>query len=347
MSSRIPAAIRHAYFLVPCLGLAAKLRYHFALMRPFASPYTVLRAAVLPSLALALLIAQPARADGTAKAALPVVSEVGAGKEQVLTLGYNVYLGGLHIFAFTTDIALANESYSIKGRGESRGIIQVFWRWAAKLAVGGTIGPEGVRPQIYNVDTFRERRNRSMQLSFDQGGKYTTRRMPVDTPHRAAKRQLPDLVPAGTIDPLSVAMLIGRNVANGKGCNVKLPVFDGNRQYDLSFTDLGKDVVTPTHYSVFAGEAHRCQFKMKRVSGFRKPRTYMLSWNEGVLDPPEVWVAKLVPQIPPVPVRMDGDLNLGALRIYLVWAEFAGKPLFAGGVKPDLKQHHEKQTSKE
>jgi hypothetical protein len=333
--------------LGPCLGLAAKLGYHFTLMTIDAFPYAVPRAAALLSLALALLIAQPARADGAAKAALPVVPEVGTGKEQVLSLGYNVYLGGLHIFAFTTDVALANETYSIKGVGESRGIIKLFWRWAATLAVGGTVGSEGVRPQIYNVKTFRKRRNRAMQLSFDEGGKYTVRRVPVDTPHRAAKRQLPDLVPARTIDPLSVAMLIGRNVANGQGCNVKLPVFDGNRRYDLSFTDLGSDVLARNPYSVFAGQAYHCQFKMKRVSGFRKPRSYRLSWNEDILDPPEIWVAKLVPQIPPVPVRMHGDLNMGGLRIYLVWAAFADRPLFAGSVKPDLKRHLEKKARKE
>ena len=52
----------------PCLGLAAKLGYHFTLMTIDAFPYAVPRAAALLSLALALLIAQPARADGAAKA---------------------------------------------------------------------------------------------------------------------------------------------------------------------------------------------------------------------------------------------------------------------------------------
>jgi hypothetical protein len=309
--------------------------------------YAVPRAVAFLALVLALFVIQPARADGPAQAALPVIPGVGAGKEEVLSLGYNVYLGGLHIFAFTTDIVLANETYSIKARGESRGVIQLFWRWAAKLAVGGTIGPEGVHPQIYNVATFRKKRNRSMQLSFDEAGKYSIRRMPVDIPHRAAKRQLPDLLPAGAIDPLSVAMLIGRNVGNSKGCNDQLRVFDGNRRYDLSFTDRGKEMVTQTPYSVFAGQAHRCQFKMKRVSGFRKPSTYKFSWNEDILDPPEVWVAQLVPQIPPVPVLVHGDLNMGGLRIYLVWAEFAGRSLFPGGVKPDLQRHDEKYARNE
>ena len=283
-----------------------------------------------------------ARADGHAKAAVPAPAPVAPGtsgpsREKLLKLGYNAYVGGLHFFAFTIDFALGNESYSILGQGESRGIARLFWRWSTRLAAGGNLEPEGVRPQLYNVDTHFKQRNLSMQLSFDENGKYTIRRAPPDTPHRAAKRNLPATVPETSIDPLSVSFRIARDVADGRGCDGTHFVFDGNRRYDLIFSDLGVSRLPYTPYSVYSGVAHRCQFDIRRISGFREPREHIRFWDEDNLDPPQIWVARVVPEMPPVPVRLEGDLNMGGIRIYLVWAEFAGKPVFPNGVKPDVR----------
>jgi hypothetical protein len=176
-----------------------------------------------------------------------------------------------------------------------------------------------------------------MQLSFDENGKYTIRRTPVDTPHRAAKRQLPPIVPANTFDPLSISLKIARDIERGQGCKGTHPIFDGNRRYNLTFTDLGESPVPKTPYSAYDGKAYRCQFDIQRISGFQNPREFLRFWDEDNFDPPEIWVARLVQGMPPVPVRLQGDLNMGGLRIYLVWAEFAGKPLFPNSEKPDVR----------
>lgn len=289
------------------------------------------------ALCAGFLAAGPVWADPPAQAALPHPSEPPADGDRLLRLGYAAYLGGLHVFAFTSDFALGPETYSIKSRGEPRGMLGLFWKWRVRLAAAGNTGADGARPQIYNVDTFRPKRDRSMQLSFDENGKYAIRRTPVDTPERAAKRKLPDQLPQGAIDPLSVAFAVGHSVATGAGCRETFPVFDGNRRYDLTFKDFGTDTLDRTPLSVYAGPAYKCQFDIKRISGFDRPRTYLRYWDEDNLDPPVIWVARVVPHMPPVPVRMHGDLNMGGLRIYLVWAEYAGKPLFANGAKPQFK----------
>jgi hypothetical protein len=297
-----------------------------------------------PLLAVMILAggAEVARAQGDSKAPAPDPAPAapptsGPSREKVLKLGYDAYVGGLNIFAFTIDFALGGESYSILGKGESRGIARLFWRWSTRLAAGGNLDAEGVRPQLYNVDTFSTRRNLSMQLSFDENGKYTIRRTPPDTAHRAAKRKLPATVPETSIDPLSLSFRIARSVADGRGCNGTHFIFDGNRRYDLMFSDLGVSKLPYTPYSVFSGDARRCQFDMKRISGFREPREFIRFWDEDNLDPPRIWLARVVPEMPPVPVRLEGDLNMGGIRIYLVWAEFAGKPVFSNGVKPDVR----------
>ncbi len=312
----------------------AKVRFH----RP-----TVLIAAIAGAVSACLLAgyawsqARHAPAPSVAVATVPKLPPR-MPQEQVLKLGYNVYLGGLNVFAFTTDFALSGESYSITGTGESRGMVRLFWKWAAHLVAGGTVGPEGVRAQIYNIETDGHRGHKSMQLSFDENGKYTIRRNPPDNDYRKSKRKLPVVVPTRTVDPFSIALRIARSVEDGRGCRGVYPIFDGDRRYNLTFTDLGLDELEKTPYSVFSGVAYHCQIDMQRISGFDKPRVYVRYWDEDDLDPPQVWVARIVPQMPPVPVRLHGDLNMGGLRVYLVWAEFAGHEVYPNGEKPALQQ---------
>jgi hypothetical protein len=303
---------------------------------PLGRQWATLAGLVIAALAAIGTLPQSARAEATAQAALPVLPAQPGGAGPILLLGYNVYLGGLHAFAFTSDFTLGRETYSIKSRGEPRGILGLFWKWRVRLVAAGHTSADNVRAQIYNVDTYRPRRDRSMQLSFDEKGKYAIRRMPVDTPARAAKRELPERLPGKAIDPLSVAFVIGRSVGENRGCTTKFPIFDGNRRYDLTFTDVGRKVLERTPYSAFAGAAYGCRFDMKRISGFRKPRTYLRYWDEDGLEPPVIWLARVTPQLPPVPVRMYGDLNMGGLRIYLVSAVLDGRQLLPGGAEPVL-----------
>lgn len=258
--------------------------------------------------------------------------------ERILKLGYSVYLGGLNVFVFTTDLTLNGENYSISGSGESRGMVRLFWKWAAHLTSGGTVGPEGLRAQIYNIATMSKHGYKSMQLSFDEKGKYTIRRTPPDTKLRKLKRRLPVVVPAHTVDPLSVALRISRAIEDGRGCKGVYPIFDGDRRYNLTFTDRGLDKLDKTPYSVFSGIAYHCQFDMQRISGFDKPRVYVRYWDEDDFDPPQIWLARIVPHMPPVPVRLRGDLNMGGLLIYLVWAEYGGHEVYANGEKPVVQQ---------
>ena len=288
----------------------------------------------LPPLAMAALLA----AGPPLRAQMPEMPDPAAGAGSVLELGYDVYLGGLNVFAFDVAFLRDGEAYVIRGGGESRGLIRVFWRWAADLAARGTVGEAQVDAQIYDIATVRRGEPKSLQLSFDGPGAYSIARDPPDNDYRRSKREPPASLPADTVDPLSVALVVSEAVGRGRGCALSVPVFDGDRRYDLVFTELGRESLEPMSYTVFAGEALSCRFEMKRLSGFRKPRKYVRYWDEDGLEPPRVWVARLAPGLPPVPVRLAGDLNMGGLRIYLVRAEHDGRPIYPRPLRPPLQQ---------
>lgn len=274
------------------------------------------------------------KAAGISVATVPRPT-VKTGTERVLKVGYDVYLGGLKAFAFTVDVSLYDDNYWLSGTGESKGLLSFMWKWAAGLSAGGTVGPRDVDAEIYNVETVSKRGDKLLQLSFDENGKYSIRRTPPDNAYRKSKRDLPDAIPASTTDPLSLSLRIARAVGAGGSCAGTYNVFDGDRRYDLIFTDLGKDRLKQTPYSVFAGEARRCRFDIKRIKGFKKHETFHY-WDEDNLDPPVVWIARVVPDMPPVPVLLHGDLAMGGLRIYLIWAEYDGRPVYADGKRPKV-----------
>lgn len=250
-----------------------------------------------------------------------------------LRLGYDVYLGGLNIFAFNADYAVDGGDYVITGGGATKGIARAIWKWAVSATARGKLDEAGVTARSYDVATVRKEKNRSMRLAFNGDGGFAIRRTPPDSPRKRKKRDLPDSVPPGTLDPVSVSLAVGGALARGGSCSGRYPVFDGNRRFDLTFTELGEERLANPGFLAYVGRAVRCRFSLKRISGFRERYTRMRFAEGEGLQPPEVWLARLNDRLPPVPVQFQADFNLGYLIIYLKRAEYRGRNLLAAPAK--------------
>ncbi len=250
----------------------------------------------------------------------------------VLKLGYTVYLGGLNIFTLQANLKMDGDRYVISGGGETQGMIRLMWRWAVRARAQGTLNGDGVVPNTYDVATTRKQKNRKLRLAFNGGG-YEIARTPPDSPRKRKRRKLPKTIPQGTLDPISVSLAVAGAVARGESCGGTIPVFDGNRRYDLTFTKKGEDRLTKPGFSIFSGRAIRCEFAMKRISGFKRNRVALRFWDDAEIEPPMVWVAKLAKGLPLVPVQFQADFNMGYMIIYLSKAEYDGRALMVAQPK--------------
>ncbi len=241
-----------------------------------------------------------------------------AGAGQVVSLGYNVYLGGLHIVSFNMDITLDRSEYSISAAGVSRGVVGLFYDWSTRLDANGRLGPAGFRPTRYDAVTKRKGKVKSRRLVFGGDGEYSVER---DPPKRKKQRKLPLALTRNTVDPLTAVLAVTSALVADGGCTRTIPVFDGKRRFNLLFKQVGPDTVAPSQLSIFKGLAVQCRFTTKRIAGFKKKRRYFSFWDESEKNPLAVWVATLADGAPPVPVRFEGDFKLGALMIHLVRAE--------------------------
>jgi hypothetical protein len=273
-----------------------------------------------------ILAAAPLRAAETTPAAAPSTSPASTSPAstsvgRVVDLSYEVYLGGLHIFSMSVDMALRPGSYSLAAAGGTRGMIGWIYKWDVKLASEGADASGAIRPKSYSSVTDWQSTPKTMKLAFGEGGSYDVQRNPPEEIDVADEGEPPASLPAGTVDPLSLAVAATRALAASGKCEQTLPVFDGKRRYDLIVKDLGEATIAKNDYSIYAGPALRCGFTMERISGFSKKRRYTRQWDEETSAPPTVFLAQIRPDLPPLPVRYEGAIALGNLVIHLTKAE--------------------------
>jgi hypothetical protein len=235
-------------------------------------------------------------------------------------LTYEVYLGGLHIFTFDVDMTLQPDRYRVAAQGATQGMIGWLYEWQTKLAAEGLDRNGRIEPLRYDVDSNWQSNRRMTHLSFVEGGRYDLQRTPPPEPDPDIEGSLPETLPDDVVDPLSLAVAASRALQENGRCDQTLPVFDGQRRYDLTLTHIDVATLPPSEYSVYQGPAVRCGFSMKRISGFRK------SWKskrqpDDRSSAPTIWVAPIRQDLPPLPVRYDGAIALGNIVIHLTKAQ--------------------------
>ena len=239
---------------------------------------------------------------------------------RMVDLTYDVYLGGLHIFTFDVDMTLQADRYRVAAEGGTQGMIGWLYEWQTKLAAEGLDRNGRIEPQRYDVDSNWQGNQRTVQLGFAEGGRYDLRQTPPPEPDPDIEGALPDSLPQGIVDPLSLALAASRALEESGRCDQTVPVFDGRRRYDLTLKHIDEATLPPNEYSVYEGPAVRCSFSMKRISGFRK------SWSskrqpDDRSSAPTIWVATIRQDLPPMPVRYDGAIALGNIVIHLTKAQ--------------------------
>jgi hypothetical protein len=239
---------------------------------------------------------------------------------RIVDLTYDVYLGGLHIFTFDVDMALQPDRYRVTAEGGTQGMIGWLYEWQTRLAAEGLDRNGRIEPQRYDVESNWQGNPRTVHLGFAEEGRYHLQQIPPPEPDPDIDGELPESLPEGTVDPLSLAVAVSRTLQENGRCDQTVPVFDGRRRYDLTLKYIDTATLPPNEYSVYHGPAVRCSFSMKRISGFRK------SWRskrqpDDKSSPPTIWVAPIRADLPPVPVRYDGAIALGNIVIHLTKAQ--------------------------
>jgi hypothetical protein len=245
---------------------------------------------------------------------------------RIVDLTYDVYLGGLHIFTFDVDMTLQMDRYRVVAEGGTRGMVGWLYTWEMKLAAEGLDHNGRIEPRRYVVESDWQRNPRTLDLRFADDGRYHLQQDPPPQPDPDIEGGLPETLPAGTVDPLSLAVAASRTLAENGRCDQTVPVFDGRRRFDLMVKQVDQATLPPNDYSIYQGPAVRCSFSMKRISGFRKSWRSSRQWDAGSSTPPTIWMAAIRQDLPPVPVRYEGAIALGNIVVHLTKAAARSEP---------------------
>ena len=253
------------------------------------------------------------RAAAASLALLAVSSPLSAG--QPLALDYHVYAGGFHAVSFSTVFNIEKESYRARVNLRSNGFIDRLFSFSMEAKADGQSGADGITPNFFRTSNrWRSSGERFVEISYDSPGA-VPRTVVEPLPKLDERDPVPDELRRNTLDPLSaIVQLISSISASGR-CESKAAVFDGRRRYDLAARHLGEIVLKASDVAPYGGPALKCAITVERIVGqWKKSKR----WREAGRPTIHVFLARLDPIAPLVPVRIEAENRIGKVRVHLV-----------------------------
>jgi hypothetical protein len=242
---------------------------------------------------LSLTTALPAAADGGAR------------------LKYDVWAGGVRILEAEITIRTSGQRYRMDMEAELVGPPSWVEDYKLESYSEGVLGEAGPQPEIYRLESEEDDEDHWVQLAYANG-------MPIveaDTNLEKKRREpVAEALKQDSVDPLTGLLSLVLQAAAGNACEGQVPVFDGRRRFDVSLTDAGAGEVAKSRINAYEGPTRRCEVSLTPIAGYRYSGHDKAQFPESVV----LQGAELVPGLPPLPVRLDTEIEYGALILHLV-----------------------------
>jgi hypothetical protein len=260
-----------------------------------------------------LLLAGLLAAAGLAVApgAVRAESRAGDGAPPV-GLAYKLYVGGLNALTFDTRVALQDGGYDIRLQARTSGWIGSLWPFVLEGRAGGTRAAGGaLTPERFaTANVWGDSGKRWVRMAYPSADGPPEVTAEPD-PAKDDRAVVPAEARAGTRDPISA--IYGLILGAGEVCAGTHQIFDGRRRYDVSAENLGDARVPESSYAIYAGAATKCRIRIEKVTGFWEKYESKRRYPDTV----DVWLARVAEDLPPLPVRIETDTLVGALRVHL------------------------------
>jgi hypothetical protein len=214
---------------------------------------------------------------------------------------------GLHLLTTRTSVEETTNQYEITADIQTRGVAKVFVNLSSHSETHGTLLGDTYRPEAYRSEVLRNGTDRHYGLDYRADGAVINVAAPLSTesPFFVAAEQVRD-----TVDQLTAYFLLEHQLARGGTCALVVPVFDGGGFYNLRFSDVKRETLSPDNYQRFAGQTQVCQVLREDIVVNRNQ-------GEDTYQRGRIWYARLTTGDRLIPVRMEYDTAFGVVRGYL------------------------------
>ena len=241
-----------------------------------------------------------------------------------------MYSGGLHVVDATLQLRTGAKQYQVTLDAATQGFLHTLAPWSGRFFSKGDVGAgKAFTPREHVTTTTWRDEKETEDYTYDRKGAFTG----LKVTEQGRTRTPDDLDPTlakGTVDILTATLSAMRNAYTGKGCAHTANVFDGERSFTIIFRSKGKDVLAPSKYSSFAGEAEACEVEIKPLKGrwHKKPRGWLSIQEQGRKKGalPLVWFARQPGFTVAIPVRLRVTSNYGTLFMHLITPQAGSLP---------------------
>ena len=241
-----------------------------------------------------------------------------ADSSRLQAVNYAVFIGGLNAVKINLDISLDKNNYHLKLALNTEGLADKLFKWSMTAFSKGSFKQGIVTPHKAGRTSIWQGKERSIKLTYRKNHFPSIIFNPEPKPKTLdpTPPRLKELVKARDLAGAILSYLTFSS--NKKTCVGSEAIFDGKRYYKLLFKNQANVTLLSNQYSPFGGPALRCQFKLKKISGFRK-RKQGNTWLKN--ESARIWIAPVFSTSIMVPVRIEMDTTLGGLFVHLISAE--------------------------
>ena len=236
-----------------------------------------------------------------------------ADEPSAVELDYKIFLGGLHAMSLTTRLSFDRDAeYRMAVDANTDGFIGSLVDARYRVESEGVTKNAMASPRRFQVVSGQDDDDdgKTVTMTYHDG---TAPHVDYVPSHEAPSDPLPADMTTSTVDPPSAMMTLMETLASTGRCDATVKVFDGKRRYNLTSRHSREVELTANRYAPFAGQAVECRVAIERIAGFREGRL-----AKRYPDEITIFLASVIDQAPPVPVRVHAKNVFGSLRMHLV-----------------------------
>jgi hypothetical protein len=230
-----------------------------------------------------------------------------------LNAHFKISMVGVAIGQLSWVVDLSAGSYTTSANGKASGALSVLVNGEGRVATRGIIDGDRLHPTFFSSNVIEDGEAAGLQMTFENDSVKTLR---LDAPPKKDGRiPVTEANRRGVTDPLT-AMLIAappgeQNALVPAHCERVLPIFDGQRRYDLilSFKRLDSLKID----TGYAGPVLICSVMLKPIAGYRGD-SMLVKYVGGQRDM-EIWFAPIIGTGVIAPARLVMPTLIGTLEI--------------------------------
>lgn len=230
-----------------------------------------------------------------------------AAQAETFRTKYAASLTGLPVGELVVDLDLADGAYAIDGKVKVRGFARIFSDGKGEASAAGRLDEGAVAPSEFHYRYREKDDDDRVTLRFD--GSRIAAIEPE--PKKRGKKRIPvtEAHLSDVLDPLSAALIPA--AADESACDRTLPIFDGEKRYDLAMSFRGTETISGGK-GAYSGPAVVCSVRYEPVAGHRADHKDVRSMEKASI---EVWLAPLGDAGAMFPVRLKIGTGYGPLVI--------------------------------